>query len=162
MPVTDQSLTRKVRQLCALGYQCYDKKDFKKALRLFYQAWLLIPKPQTDWREAGWVLAAIGDSYFCSAQYLPASEALQSSLRCPMMDKIPFIHLRLGQSWWELGEHDKARASLLRAYEIGNIDIFSTEARKYYFAIAGLLVRKELRRDASNIQHHKRFHAVSD
>jgi len=37
-------------------------QDFKSALRLFYQAWLKVPKLQMQWDEAGWMLTAIGDT----------------------------------------------------------------------------------------------------
>lgn len=140
----DPELTRKIRQHCANGYQHYDAGDYKAALRLFYQAWLLLPKPQTDLKEAGWVLTAIGDAYFRSGQYQPGREALQSALCCPTMDQAAFIHLRLGQCLWELHLSDSARTSLMRAYQLAQMDIFAAEDRKYYFAIANLLSRQEL------------------
>jgi tetratricopeptide (TPR) repeat protein len=160
MSSTNPELTRKIRQLCATGYQHYDAGDYKAALRLFYQAWLLLPKPQTDCVEAGWVLTAIGDSYFRSGQYQPGREALQSALCCPQMSQAPFIHLRLGQCLWELGLHDSARTALLCAYDIARMDIFSAEDRKYYFAIAGLLSRQTLNEPSPGIsseQHQKLF-----
>jgi hypothetical protein len=162
MSPTDPALTRKIRQFCTAGYQHYDAGDYKAALRLFYQAWLLLPKPQTDWIEAGWVLTAIGDSYFRSAQYQQGREALQSALCCPQMEQAPFIHLRLGQCLWELGLCDSARTALLRAYEIAGMDIFSAEDRKYYFAIAGLLSRQALNEPPAGVTsqgHQKLFQA---
>lgn len=162
MPFTDPALTRKIRQYCAAGYTHYDAGDYKAALRLFYQAWLLLPKPQTEWVEAGWVLTAIGDSYFRSGQYQQGREALQSALCCPQMEQAPFIHLRLGQCFWELGLYDSARSALLRAYNIARMDIFSAEDRKYYFAIAGLLSRQALNEPSagtSSQEHQKLFQA---
>ena len=60
----DAKLVAKIRDLCYQGYVQYDDHDYRRALRTFYQAWLLVPKPQTEWRQAGWVLTAIGDAYF--------------------------------------------------------------------------------------------------
>lgn len=165
MPLTNPELTRKIRQCCSAGYKHYDAGDYKAALRLFYQAWLLLPKPQTDLLEAGWVLTAIGDAYFRSGQYQPGREALQSALCCPKMARAPFIHLRLGQCLWELALYDSARTALLRAYEIAHMDIFSAEDRKYYFAIAGFLPRQALNESPPGIpsqQHQKLFQANGD
>lgn len=169
MAPTDQLLCGNIRQLCAEGYQCYDGGDYKAALRLFYQAWLLLPKPQTEWVEAGWVLTAIGDAYFRSAQYQPGAEALQSALCCSEMSAVPFIHLRLGQCLWELEQGGQAQGPLLRAYQIAGADIFAAEDRKYYFAIAELILRQHVPdvhspADDGSIQqpHHKRFQALGD
>lgn len=137
--ISKQPPIQLIRQLCAKGYEHYDTGDYKTALRSFYQAWLHIPKPQTDWEAAGWVLTAIGDSYFRAAQYQQGSEALESALCCPEMTNSPFIHLRLGQCQWELQLFDQAQKSLLRAHELAQLDIFSTEDRKYYLAIAELI-----------------------
>jgi len=139
LPIDRQRLTQKIRQLCAQGYEDYDNERYDEALRTFYQAWLALPKPQRDWAEAGWVLTAIGDSYFRLGRYQPAVQALQSALCCPGADAAPFPHLRLGQCFWEQGQSEAARSSLFRAYEIAQMDIFEGEHEKYRDAIADLL-----------------------
>ena len=130
----DNDTHLQVRALCAQGYGCYDTGDFKQALRHFYQAWMLLPKPQTDFVESGWVLTAIGDSYFCSAQYEQAKEALASALHCEGMIDNPFIHLRLGQCLLELGQQGPACTHLGLAFERGGRKLFDKEAPKYLLA----------------------------
>ncbi|MDQ2078021.1 tol-pal system YbgF family protein [Marinimicrobium sp. ABcell2] len=139
LPIEKQRLTQNIRQQCARGYQLYDAGDFQGALRLFYQAWLTLPKPQTDWAEAGWVLTAIGDTYFRLERYRPGCEALSSALCCPNMDQAPFAYLRLGQCLWELGGEEEARTALHEAYKLAQLDIFKGEDDKYQLAISDLM-----------------------
>lgn len=130
-------LTLQVRRLCADGYRLYDSKEYRLALRSFYQAWLLIPKPQTEYVEAGWVLTAIGDTYFKLKQFEQAAESLTSALYCPESDKSPFLQLRLGQCLYELGRIPEARKYLLHAYQTSP-DLFDNEPPNYSAAIADL------------------------
>ena len=131
----DPKLVSKIRELCYQGYMQYDERDYRRALRTFYQAWLLVPKPQTDWREAGWVLTAIGDAYFKIHQYTQSSEALRSALLCPAAKQSPFIHLRLGQCYFEQGDDDKAHDYLQKAQQLGGAKIFAKESPKYRRAL---------------------------
>ena len=127
-------LHQRVRALCAEGYALYDGGDYKAALRTFYQAWMLLPKPQTDFIESGWVLTAIGDSYYRSGQFEQGKEALASALHCEGMIDNPFIHLRLGQCLLELGIKGTACTHLGLAYERGGRKLFEKEAPKYLMA----------------------------
>lgn len=124
-------LATKVRRLCYRGYQYYDEGDFQLALRTFYQAWLALPKPQTQWREAGWVLTAIGDAYFRIGKHQQACEALTSAMRCPGATRSPFAHLRLGQALYELEQLAQAQDVLRKAIEMGGSDLFAREDAKY-------------------------------
>lgn len=137
-------LVHQVRMQCADAYALYDAGAYKEALRLFYQAWLLLPKPQTNYEAAGWVLTAIGDTYFRLEQYQQGKEALTSALYCPNTRNSAFAHLRLGQCLWELDQQDQARAALMQAYDIARMNIFATEDNKYYLAISELLTRQRL------------------
>ncbi len=137
--MNNNPLTQQVRQLCADGYRLYDSGDYRLALRAFYQAWLLIPKPQTDYTEAGWVLTAIGDTYFRLGQYETGSESLQSALCCPEADKSAFLQLRLGQCLWQLARQPEARKFLFHAYKMAGDSILDSEEPCYRQAIADLL-----------------------
>lgn len=121
----------KVRELCALGYEDYDSGRYSEALRLFYQAWLELPKPQSDWPESTWILSSIGDCYFRLAQFEQGCESLTSALHCPDGQLSPFIHLRLGQCQYELKQTFLAYTHLRKAYDIGGSDLFNNEDIKY-------------------------------
>lgn len=131
-------LTRQVRRLCADGYRLYDSGEYRLALRSFYQAWLLIPKPQSQYTEAGWVLTAIGDTYFRLNQHEQGAESLTSALYCPEAEQSPFVQLRLGQCLLELGRTPEARKYLLHAHT-HNATLFDSEAPRYRQAIVDLI-----------------------
>ena len=141
MPNLASQTAEHIKSLCAEGYRHYDTQDYKGALRIFYQAWLEVPRPQTDWIEAGWVLTAIGDTYFRLNQFSQACEALSSALHCPQAKGNPFIHLRLGQSLLEQGDVAQARRELHRAYSGGGKDIFEREPDKYLVAIRDVVIQ---------------------
>jgi tetratricopeptide (TPR) repeat protein len=128
------TIREEIQALCAAGYVLYDAADYAHALRKFYQAWMLLPKPQTDFSEGGWILTAIGDSYFKSGQYEQGREALASALHCEGMIDNPFIHLRLGQCLLELAIPGTACTHLGIAYERGGRKMFEKEAPKYLMA----------------------------
>ena len=127
-------LTEKIKSLCSKGYVLYDKEQYREALRLFYQAWTLLPKPQTDHEQAGWVLTAIGDCYFKTEQWEQGKQSLTSALHCPNLKDNPFIHLRLGQCLLELEGKENAQIYLRQAYNKGGRDLFQDEAPKYLVA----------------------------
>ncbi len=131
--------TEKIKLHCARAYEVYDSGDFSGALRLFYQAWLLVPKPQTDYQESGWILTGIGDTYFQLGKYPQACEALNSALHCPGTDNNPFILMRIGQAHYDHQEKPLARKFLLKAYRQGGTEIFKKESKVYLEAIRDLI-----------------------
>ncbi|GLS26678.1 hypothetical protein [Marinibactrum halimedae] len=139
MPALDESVNTQLKELCAEGYRYYDTEDFEAALRAFYQAWLLLPKPQTDWIEAGWVLTAIGDTYYRSGKFQQAVHALRSCLHCPDINGNPFVHLRLGQALYEMQELTHARKELLKAYHSGGRMMFDNQPAQYLDSINDLI-----------------------
>ncbi len=143
MSTLTRETTDKIKELCANAYQTYDQGDFRKALRLFYQGWVMLPKPQTQYAEAGWVLVGIGDSYYRLKQYTPGCEALRSANHCPQVQDNPFVHLRLGQCLFRLGEKPYARTHLYKAYHLGGESLFAKEDPCYLNAIGDLIHTNE-------------------
>ncbi len=127
----DVTIATKAREICQQGYLLFDDGDIKSALRQFYSAWTLLPKPQTQWEEAGWILAALGDAYFTKGYFESGREALSSALHCPKASGNPFIHLRLGQCLFELGELNDAQTHFQRVGEGGGAELFAKEPLKY-------------------------------
>ncbi|ARN76510.1 hypothetical protein BST96_19585 [Oceanicoccus sagamiensis] len=122
----------KTRELCQQGYTLFDSGDIKGAIRSFYSAWTLIPKPQTQWQEAGWVLTALGDAYFTKGDYDNGREALMSALHCPKAMGNPIIHLRLGQCFFELGQTEKAAQQFDLVRNHGGEDLIAKQDPKYF------------------------------
>lgn len=122
------------------GYGYLGDRQYPRALRTFYSAWLDIPKPQTDYPIAASVLASIGDCYFRMRKYKLAIEALRSALSCPKTNQHGFILLRLGQSMNNTGQEQQAQTYLRRAYSIGGEALFAEEHPKYLLSIKSSLV----------------------
>lgn len=120
-----------ITRLTDQGQALFDEGKLDEARGLFMQAWLLIPEPQSEWEATTWLAAAIGDIDFLKGRYADARQTLQFAMLCPGGLGNPFLHLRLGQSQYELGELDRAADELMRAYMGAGEDIFAAEDPKY-------------------------------
>jgi hypothetical protein len=124
-------LYERIKTLCAEGDELADDNDFAAALARYWKAWDLLPEPRTAWAAATWVLAAIGDANFLGADYAAGPDNLRLAMHCPDAIGNPFLHLRLGQCRFELGELDGAANELARAYMGDGEDVFAEEDPKY-------------------------------
>lgn len=132
-------ITATIQAICTKGYQHYAESDYSAALRLFYQAWLKLPKPQTQEPAAELVLSAIGDTYYRMGKYELAIEALRSALACQQTEARPLVEMRLGQTLLNTGHELQAVTYLQRAYRLGGDAVFANENPKYKEAISDLL-----------------------
>lgn len=124
-------MQEKILALCEKGYSSLDRGEAKQALRLFYQAWTLIPRPQYEYEEAGWVLTAIGDAYYHKGEYGPGAEALESALHCKQTADNPVVLKRLGQCFFHLDEEEKALVAFRKAIALGGKQLFTDESPRY-------------------------------
>ena len=87
----------------------------------------LLPEPKVQWEAATWLNASIGDARYQQKDFTAALEALLDALNGPDGVSNPFIHLRLGECFQELGQVDRARDHLMRAYMLAGREIFESE-----------------------------------
>lgn len=127
----DAKTYAEITRLTDEGQALFDAGKLEEARKLFMQAWMLIPEPQSEWEATTWLAAAIGDIDFLKGRYADARQTLQFAMLCPGGLGNPFLHLRLGQSQYELGELDRAADELMRAYMGAGEDIFAAEDPKY-------------------------------
>ena len=120
----------RIQAFCGKGDALAAKGNYAAALNEYWAAWDLLPEPQTEWEAATWILAAIGDANFLGHDYAAARDNLSTAMHCPDAIGNPFLHFRLGQSEFELGNLDRAADELTRAYMGGGEDIFE-DAEKY-------------------------------
>jgi len=121
-------------QICALsqrGNDLADEGSLEEALLCFEDAWDLLPEPKIDWDAARWLLAAIGDLQFQLGELHAARENLSLAMLTPKAIENPFLHLRLGQVQFELGQMIEAADELGRAYELDGTRVFNGEDPKY-------------------------------
>jgi tetratricopeptide (TPR) repeat protein len=132
MAELEDSVHEEIVRLSQEGDQLVEAGAYDEAIKLYGDAWRLLPEPQQEWDAALWLLAAIGDASFLSGKLEDAKNALQFSLsNCPGALGNPFLHFRLGQTHFELSELDRAADELMRAYMGAGEEIFQQHDPKY-------------------------------
>ena len=131
MPQLSNEMQAEIDLLCAQGDAHADLDRFPDALALYWAAWDLLPEPKLECAAATWILAAVGDANFLGRDYVAGCDNLSTVMHCPGGIGIPFLHLRLGQCHFELGDYAHAFDELQRAYMGGGADLFDDEDPKY-------------------------------
>lgn len=125
------SIHEEIKRLCAAGDALAEERQFSAALKEYWAAWELLPEPKFDWQAATWILGTIGDVNFHSGDYAAGRNNLNNAMICPGGLGNPFLHLRLGQCQFELGNMDLAADDLARAFLDQGNAIFRGEDAKY-------------------------------
>lgn len=131
MPDVSEQLQAEIDRLCAQGDADADRARFPDALGAYWAAWDLLPEPKLECEAATWILAAVGDANFLGGDFAAGRDNLSTVMHCPGARGIPFLHMRLGQCQFELGEHASAVDELTRAYVGGGAGLFDDEDPKY-------------------------------
>jgi tetratricopeptide (TPR) repeat protein len=128
----DDKVHQHLTTLSEQGNTLADKCDYSAALQKYWEAWDLLPEPKTEWESATWLLGAIGDANFLGRDFVAGRDNLSKAMTCPDAVGNPFLHMRLGQCQFELGDLDKAADELIRAYMGAGKEIFSQDDPKYF------------------------------
>jgi tetratricopeptide (TPR) repeat protein len=128
----DEITHQQVTALSKQGAKLHEAENYAGALKKYQRAWELLPEPKTDLEAATWILTAIGDANFFTGNFQAGKDNLLKAMLCPDAIGNPFIHLRLGQCQYELGNLDKAADQLIRAYMGAGKEIFEVEEPKYF------------------------------
>jgi tetratricopeptide (TPR) repeat protein len=123
----------RIQELSKKGDALAEMGNYPAALEQYWAAWDLLPAPQTEWEASTWLLGAIGDANFSGEDYTAGRDNLSLAMSCPDAIGNPFLHLRLGQCQFELGNLDRAADELARAYMEAGDDIFEGEEKYFAF-----------------------------
>jgi tetratricopeptide (TPR) repeat protein len=126
-----EDIYEKIRTLCGQGDRLASERRFTEALPKYEEALKLLPSPEQKWEAATWILAAMGDAHFLASDFEAARQVLTRVMLCPNATTNPFIWLRRGQVYFELGILDLAADSLASAYALEGEGIFKDEDPKY-------------------------------
>jgi tetratricopeptide (TPR) repeat protein len=126
-----RATSKQIDALCAQGDSLAEQRNYPDALKAYWAAWELLPEPKQDWEAATWILAAVGDANFLGGDFAAGRDNLANAMHCPNAIGNPFLHLRLGQCQFELGELDRAADNLARAYLPEGERIFANDDPKY-------------------------------
>ena len=121
----------RINALCKKGDALANMGQYPATLEQYWAAWDLLPVPQTIHAASTWILATIGDANFLGGDYSAGRDNLSMAMHCPDATGNPFLHLRLGQCQFELGNLDRAADELARAYMGAGSAIFE-DAEKYF------------------------------
>jgi len=117
--------TDKANSLC-------EEDRFEEAIAEFQKALTLIPQPITDWEATMYVMVGIGDCHFLMKRYKESLASFQIAVQCPEGLGNYFVHLRLGESHFEMGNFEKAKDELARAFMAEGREAFADEDEKYF------------------------------
>jgi tetratricopeptide (TPR) repeat protein len=137
---------RRITALTDLGNELAKAGDHPSAHTKFVEALDLVPEPKMDWEATTWIVAAIGDGWFLRRNFEKARDAFMDAVRCPGGLGNVFIHLRLGEIQYELGDMKRAADELTRAYMAGGREVFDGEDPKY-FALLERVLKPPLGKD---------------
>ncbi|MCB1178324.1 MAG: hypothetical protein KDK36_12135 [Leptospiraceae bacterium] len=132
MEELDDELSDKVSEILEKIKESMDRKKYDDALKFAMKGLKLLPEPKIKWEPCLWLLVTIGDVNFLNGDYKTAFEYLSKSMQCVGATGDPFIHLRLGQSAFELNDMTKATVELSKAYRSGGKEIFEEDDKKYF------------------------------
>ena len=139
----ERSVEAKVVELYDDACDLVDRGKLHGAFEKFSQALALVPSPIHGYSVTAGILAGLGEVYFRTKSYDQGQEALSEAMRCMGASGNPFLHLRLGQCEFELGNDDRASDELAQAYLAGGRRAFSREDPRY---LEFLKTRRDLRR----------------
>ncbi|MCG3865498.1 tetratricopeptide repeat protein [Grimontia kaedaensis] len=128
----NEELSLKIKEICDEGDVFIELGEYRSAFDNFEEALDLIPTPKESYSVTAGVMAGLGDVYFKSGSFEQAKETFSASMYCVGAIGNPYLHLRLGQSQFELGNTNKAIDELARAYMGAGKEIFESDDPKYF------------------------------
>ena len=131
MKELDHKTHSEIKTLYQLGDALAEKGNYPQALTEYWNAFDLIPEPKNEWEATTWILAAIGDANFLGKEYQAGIDNISNAMHCPGAIGNPFLHLRLGQCQFEMGDLDQAADELTRAYALEGEELFSEDDPKH-------------------------------
>ncbi|UDL04775.1 tetratricopeptide repeat protein [Marinobacter sp. CA1] len=120
-----------VALLCKKGDELVKSGQLEEAKANYISALKLLPEDRNEWEAATWIYVAIGDVHFQMGNYEKCFRCFYNAVQCPGGLGNPYVHLRLGQMYFEQGNEDKAADELARAYMGAGMDIFMEDDPKY-------------------------------
>lgn len=120
-----------ITSLCKRGDELVKLGNVKEAKKNYVDSLKLLPSDHREWEAATWIYVAMGDMYFHLKNYEQAFKCFYNAVQCPQGVGNPYIHLRLGQLYFEEGSFDESADELTRAYMGGGLGILLEDDPKY-------------------------------
>ena len=104
MPDLDDVTYERVTSLCEQGDGLAHEQRYDEAIRCYQAAWEWLPEQRHSWNVALWITMVVGDAHFLSSRFADARASFTLAMLLGGTEN-PFVHLRLGESFFELGRH---------------------------------------------------------
>lgn len=138
----DPTTFAQISSLIDSGDEHLENNQYDLAIDNFERALSLVPEPIYDWEITSNLLTALGETYLFKGEYEKARKYFSDVMKNASGLGNPYVHLRFGQTQFELGEINHALQFLASAYIGGGEEIFEDEDPKY-FALVKSAVRME-------------------
>jgi tetratricopeptide (TPR) repeat protein len=124
-------LQAKMNELAEESNSLMEEEKYTEAIAVFRRGLELLPQPWEKWSATVWFLCGIGDAQWFAGDHQGGRDTWRDALLYGGQGN-PFVHLRRGQTHFELGDRDEAANELLRALLLGGEKIFADEPRQYW------------------------------
>lgn len=121
--IDNQSIESLYDKACEL----LDKDHFEDVLDIISDALSLIPEPKVAYPQSLLLYIVMGDTLYYMNDTLLAMENFYKATNCPDGVQHPFVNMRIGQLYFELGMVSRCKEYLIKAYIIAKKDIFENE-----------------------------------
>lgn len=135
----DDLIHQRIISLSKYGDKLSESARYEAAVEKYKEALKMLPAPYERWEAALWIYTAMGDVRFKQGDFGKSLKCFANATLCPAGIGNPFIHLRLGQCEFELGNNERAKNELARAYMGGGEEIFDEDDIKYLSFIKPIL-----------------------
>ena len=124
-------LHESIDRLAEKGNALMEMGSFAEAEAAFREGLELLPPPLERWSATLWFLSSMGDAQWLAGAHDRGIDTWRDALLYGGLGN-PFVHLRRGQTLYELGEQEEAANELFRALLIAGEEIFETEPEIYW------------------------------
>lgn len=131
MEQLNSNVHQEITSLCKKGDEFVEYGRLLEAKDIYLKALELLPQNHTALEAATWIYVAIGDVHLRLGNIEKAFKCFFNAIQCPTGLGNPYIHFRLGQTYFESGIMNKAADELTRAYMGAGLEIFMEDDPKY-------------------------------
>lgn len=135
----DEVFLQKISDLSKNAKRLTLKGNYQESIKEYQKGLDLLGEQVMKSKYAVMFFSGIGEAYFLEKQWEDALEYYGYAVKSEGGLGEPLIHLRLGQLRFELGQMEKAKDELMRAYMGGGNIMFEGEDSKYFHLVREIM-----------------------
>ena len=131
MKELSDAILDRIDLICEEADLLFENEQSEEAIAKYEEALTLLPEPLEEYEPSAWLISSIGDVYFFDEKYEEALAQFEHAMGCVDSEDNPYLYLRAGQCYFEMGQMEEAEEALHEAYLIEGEEIFDEEEPKY-------------------------------